>query len=108
MSPPVATLINEPSNRSGAQVGTIHQTDAVQDSYCYYETAVNAMDDLSLLDLAELALVFTLGRAIDVLLLRIEVLLRIIVVVRRLETHGGLFQSIVGRSGVERESPTAR
>jgi hypothetical protein len=57
-------LVDEPSNRGSAQVGTIHQTDTVQDTDSHDETSINAMDDLPLLLRAELALVVILAGTI--------------------------------------------
>jgi hypothetical protein len=67
----VNDLVDEPSNRGSAQIGTIHQTDAVQDTNSHDETSINTMDDLPLLLRAELALVIILAGgaiAVDVLI----------------------------------------
>jgi hypothetical protein len=49
---------NIPSDGSSAQIGSIHQTNAVKDTDSHNETTVNAVDNLPLFLESELALVF--------------------------------------------------
>ena len=86
------STIDEPSDSSSAEIGTVHQTDAVQHSHSHDKTPVDAMNDLSLLSLTKLAFVSgaILG-AIDVFLERDRPLLERVVVThdRLLMSHGG-------------------
>lgn len=66
-----------PSNVGSTQIGTVHQTDAVQYSDSYYQTAVDAMDDLLLFFRSELA--FITGVIVDILLERYGSLLHVVV-----------------------------
>jgi hypothetical protein len=56
-----------PSNCGSTQISAVHQTDAIQHTHSHDKTAVDAMDDLSLLPFAELALVWgAILRLVDI------------------------------------------
>jgi hypothetical protein len=57
-----------PSDSCCTQVGTIHQTDAVEDADSYDQATVDAVDDLLLLGRGELAFVVIVGGNGNVLL----------------------------------------